>query len=80
VNAYDFGCRVALRKSGARVAVLDVGPNGLHVDLLPIRGDVTRSEDAETEEVAHLIAYLASENLSFSTGACFDLSGGRAVY
>jgi len=32
------------------------------------------------EEVAHLIAYLASENLSFATGACFDISGGRAVY
>jgi NAD(P)-dependent dehydrogenase (short-subunit alcohol dehydrogenase family) len=32
------------------------------------------------EEVAHLIAYLASEELSFSTGACFDISGGRAVY
>jgi 2-dehydro-3-deoxy-L-rhamnonate dehydrogenase (NAD+) len=32
------------------------------------------------EEVAHLIAYLASERLSFATGACFDISGGRAVY
>ncbi|HEX9598900.1 MAG TPA: SDR family oxidoreductase [Gaiellaceae bacterium] len=32
------------------------------------------------EEVAHLIAYLASEDLSFVTGACFDISGGRAVY
>jgi 3-oxoacyl-[acyl-carrier protein] reductase len=32
------------------------------------------------EEVARLIAYLASEDLSFSTGACFDISGGRAVY
>jgi 2-dehydro-3-deoxy-L-rhamnonate dehydrogenase (NAD+) len=241
VNAYDFGGRVALvtggasgigaatvellRTSGARVAVLDVDPNGLHEDVLPIRGDVTRSEDAEAavaradselggldilvcsagvggdsvravdmpdeewrrvfaincdgtffcnraavrrmilhgygrvvnvasiagkegnpnasaysaskaavigmtksigkevagsgvlvnciapavidtpilgqlseehigymlqkiplgrigkpEEVAHLIAYLASENLSFATGACFDISGGRAVY
>jgi 3-oxoacyl-[acyl-carrier protein] reductase len=32
------------------------------------------------EEVAALIAFLASEELSFATGACFDLSGGRAVY
>jgi 3-oxoacyl-[acyl-carrier protein] reductase len=30
------------------------------------------------EEVATLVAYLASENLSFSTGACFDVTGGRA--
>jgi 2-dehydro-3-deoxy-L-rhamnonate dehydrogenase (NAD+) len=32
------------------------------------------------EEVASLIAFLASEEMSFATGACFDLSGGRAVY
>ena len=32
------------------------------------------------EEVARLIAYLASDDLSFATGACFDISGGRAVY
>ena len=32
------------------------------------------------EEVANLIAFLASEEMAFSTGACFDLSGGRAVY
>jgi 2-dehydro-3-deoxy-L-rhamnonate dehydrogenase (NAD+) len=32
------------------------------------------------EEVARLIAFLASGEMSFSTGACFDLSGGRAVY
>jgi NAD(P)-dependent dehydrogenase (short-subunit alcohol dehydrogenase family) len=32
------------------------------------------------EEVARLIAYLTSEDLSFATGACFDISGGRAVY
>jgi 3-oxoacyl-[acyl-carrier protein] reductase len=33
-----------------------------------------------TEEVASLICWLASEELSFSTGACFDISGGRATY
>lgn len=32
------------------------------------------------EEIAALIAWLASEECSFSTGAVFDLSGGRAVY
>lgn len=31
-------------------------------------------------EVAALIAWLGSEDMSFSTGACFDISGGRAVY
>lgn len=32
------------------------------------------------EEVAALVAWLASEECSFSTGAVFDASGGRASY
>jgi NAD(P)-dependent dehydrogenase (short-subunit alcohol dehydrogenase family) len=32
------------------------------------------------EEVAALVAWLASEDCSFSTGAVFDLTGGRATY
>ena len=32
------------------------------------------------EEVAALVHYLASPECSFSTGACYDVSGGRATY
>lgn len=32
------------------------------------------------EEIADLVAWLASDNCSFSTGAVFDISGGRATY
>ncbi len=32
------------------------------------------------EEVAELVAWLCSEKLSFSTGAVYDISGGRATY
>ena len=32
------------------------------------------------EEVAALVLWLASEECSFSTGAVFDISGGRATY
>ena len=32
------------------------------------------------EEVAALVHYLSSEESSFTTGACFDISGGRATY
>jgi len=32
------------------------------------------------EELAAMIAWLASEDCSFSTGAVFDVSGGRATY
>ena len=34
----------------------------------------------EAGEVAALICWLASEEMSFSTAACFDISGGRATY
>jgi 3-oxoacyl-[acyl-carrier protein] reductase len=32
------------------------------------------------EEIASLVCWLASEDCSFSTGAVFDISGGRATY
>lgn len=34
----------------------------------------------QPEEVAALVSFLCSEQLTFSTGAVFDLSGGRATY
>ena len=34
----------------------------------------------EIEEIAALVAWLASEECSFSTGAVFDITGGRATY
>ena len=35
---------------------------------------------ARVEEIAGLVAWLASAECSFSTGAVFDISGGRATY
>jgi 2-dehydro-3-deoxy-L-rhamnonate dehydrogenase (NAD+) len=35
---------------------------------------------AQVEEIAALICWLATEDCSFSTGAVFDVSGGRATY
>ena len=43
-------------------------------------GKIPLGRVGQPAEVARLIAYLASEDLSFATGACFDISGGRAVY
>ena len=34
----------------------------------------------QPREVAELVAWLASDHLSFSTGAVYDISGGRATY
>jgi NAD(P)-dependent dehydrogenase (short-subunit alcohol dehydrogenase family) len=49
-----------------------------HIDYMLARVPMGRL--ATADEAATLIAFLASEDLSFSTGATFDLSGGRAVY
>lgn len=34
----------------------------------------------KAEEVAELVAWLSSDKVSFSTGAVYDISGGRATY
>ena len=34
----------------------------------------------QSEEVAELLAFIASEACSFTTGFTFDASGGRATY
>jgi 3-oxoacyl-[acyl-carrier protein] reductase len=49
-----------------------------HVDYMVAKIPLGRL--GEVEEVAELVAYLGSERCSFATGACFDISGGRATY
>jgi len=44
------------------------------VSLIPMR------RLGRAEEVAELIGWLASDRCSFSTGAVYDISGGRATY
>ncbi|MDP6110063.1 MAG: SDR family oxidoreductase [Rhodospirillales bacterium] len=34
----------------------------------------------QPEEIAAMVAWLSSEECSFSTGGVFDLSGGRSTY
>ena len=49
-----------------------------HIDYMVERIPLGRVGRAD--EVAALVAWLASEECSFSTGATYDISGGRAVY
>ena len=49
-----------------------------HVDYMVERVPMGRM--GRPEEVAALVCWLASEECSFSTGAIYDVSGGRAVY
>lgn len=48
------------------------------VDLLVSK--IPMGRVGRPEEVAALVAWLASDECSFSTGAVYDLSGGRATY
>ncbi|MFY7959687.1 MAG: SDR family NAD(P)-dependent oxidoreductase [Elsteraceae bacterium] len=49
-----------------------------HIDFMLSKIPMARF--LEVEEAAAMISWLSSEDCSFSTGAVFDISGGRAVY
>ena len=49
-----------------------------HIDFMLSKIPIGRF--GTVDEVAALICWLASEECSFSTGAVFDISGGRATY
>ncbi|MCY7314831.1 MAG: SDR family oxidoreductase [Rubrivivax sp.] len=49
-----------------------------HIDYM--LGKIPMARFVEVGEVAAMVAWLASEECSFSTGAVFDLTGGRATY
>jgi 3-oxoacyl-[acyl-carrier protein] reductase len=49
-----------------------------HVEFMLSK--IPRARFVEVEEIAALVAFCASAECSFSTGATFDISGGRATY
>ena len=49
-----------------------------HIDYMLSK--IPRGRFLETEEIAAMVAWLVSAENSFTTGAAFDLSGGRATY
>ena len=49
-----------------------------HIDFMLSK--IPMGRFGTVDEIASLVAWLASEDCSFSTGAVFDLSGGRATY
>ena len=49
-----------------------------HIDYMLAK--IPMGRFGEVKEAAALVAWLSSEDCSFSTGAVFDLSGGRATY
>jgi len=63
--------------AGAKTRILDQMTKE-HVKFMLSK--VPRNRFLEVDELASLVAWLASEENSFSTGAVFDISGGRATY
>jgi NAD(P)-dependent dehydrogenase (short-subunit alcohol dehydrogenase family) len=49
-----------------------------HIDYMLSK--IPMGRFGEVEEVAAMVTWLATEECSFSTGAVFDLSGGRSTY
>ncbi|HEX5865417.1 MAG TPA: SDR family NAD(P)-dependent oxidoreductase [Casimicrobiaceae bacterium] len=49
-----------------------------HIDFMLSK--IPMGRFGQVEEIAALVAWLCTEDCSFSTGAVFDLSGGRATY
>lgn len=49
-----------------------------HIDYMTNR--IPMGRVGQPEEVANLVSFLCSDKVSFSTGAVFDISGGRATY
>ena len=49
-----------------------------HIDFMLSKIPMARF--GQVEEIAAMVAWLCTEDCSFSTGAVFDLSGGRATY
>ena len=49
-----------------------------HIDFMLSK--IPRGRFVTVEEIASLAAFCASSDCSFTTGAVFDISGGRATY
>ena len=67
----------AISSAAARTAIFDQMAQS-HIDYMLSKIPMGRL--LEVQEVAAMAAWLASEDCSFSTGAVFDISGGRATY
>jgi 3-oxoacyl-[acyl-carrier protein] reductase len=67
----------AVTPAVARTAILDQVTQE-HIDYMVSKIPMGRM--VETAEIAALVSWIGSEDCSFTTGAVFDISGGRATY
>jgi 3-oxoacyl-[acyl-carrier protein] reductase len=67
----------AITPAAARTRIFDqMSPQ--HIEFMLSK--IPRGRFVEVTEIAAMVAWLVSAENSFTTGAVFDLSGGRATY
>ena len=74
--AYDIAVN-AITPAAAKTAIFDQMKQE-HIDYMLSK--IPRARFVKIEEIAALAAWCASADNSFTTGAVFDISGGRATY
>jgi 3-oxoacyl-[acyl-carrier protein] reductase len=67
----------AITPAAARTAIFDQMTQQ-HIDFMLSK--IPRGRFVTVDEIAALAAFCASQDCSFTTGAVFDISGGRATY
>ncbi len=67
----------AVTPAAARTAIFDQMTQQ-HIDFMLSK--IPRGRFVLVEELAAMVAWMASEECAFTTGAVFDISGGRATY
>jgi len=67
----------AVTPAAARTEIFD-SMTQAHIDFMLSK--IPMGRFLEVDEAAALICWLASDDCAFSTGAVFDISGGRATY
>jgi len=67
----------AVTPAAAKTAIFDQMTQ-THIDFMLSK--IPKARFVLVEEVAAMVAWLASQDCVFSTGAVFDISGGRATY
>jgi len=67
----------AITPAAAKTAIFEQMTQG-HIDYMLSR--IPMGRFLEVQELAAMVAWLSSEDCSFSTGAVFDITGGRSTY
>jgi 3-oxoacyl-[acyl-carrier protein] reductase len=74
--SYDISVN-CITPAAAKTAIFDQMTQE-HIDFMLSK--IPRGRFVTVEEIASLVAFCASADCSFTTGAVFDISGGRATY